>query len=118
MPGGQWQAVYGDLDHVPVYAKAGAIVPLSGENGWGSLENPAALDIHIFAGADNEFVLFEDDGIGGEFRIGQGVLHGKYGEGVIMQMEGAGDRAKVEVNFPGVGAKWLMVGYANLQAVD
>ena len=62
--------------------------------------------------------LFEDDGIGGDFRIGQGVLHGKYGEGVIMQMEGAGDRAKVEVNFPGVGAKWLMVGYANLQAVD
>ncbi|NKC00433.1 MAG: DNA helicase II [Pseudomonadales bacterium] len=52
------------------------------------------------------------------FRIGQGVLHGKYGEGVIIQMEGSGDRAKVEVNFPGVGAKWLMVGYANLQAVD
>ena len=63
MPGGRWQAIYGDLDHIPVYAKAGAIVPLSGENGWGSLENPAALDIHIFAGADNEFVLFEDDGV-------------------------------------------------------
>ncbi len=52
------------------------------------------------------------------FRIGQGVAHGKYGEGVILQMEGSGDRAKVEVNFPGVGAKWLMVGYANLQAID
>jgi DNA helicase II / ATP-dependent DNA helicase PcrA len=52
------------------------------------------------------------------FRIGQGVAHGKYGEGVILQMEGSGDRAKVEVNFPGVGAKWLMVGYANLQVID
>ncbi|MFK7800977.1 MAG: TIM-barrel domain-containing protein, partial [Anaerolineae bacterium] len=62
MPGGQWQAIYGDLDHVPVYAKAGAIVPLSAENGWSSLGNPVELDLHIFAGADNVFVLFEDDG--------------------------------------------------------
>lgn len=51
-------------------------------------------------------------------RVGQGVLHGKYGEGVIMQMEGGGERAKVEVNFPGHGTKWLMVGFANLQALD
>ena len=35
-----------------------------------------------------------------------------------MQMEGGGDRAKVEVNFPGAGAKWLMVGYANLEPLD
>ncbi|MFT5195885.1 MAG: alpha-glucosidase (family GH31 glycosyl hydrolase) [Candidatus Promineifilaceae bacterium] len=63
MPGGQWQAVYGGLDHIPVYAKAGAIVPLNAENGWGSLGNPESLDLHIFAGADNTFVLFEDDGI-------------------------------------------------------
>ncbi len=61
--------------------------------------------------------LFEEnDDLG--FRIGQRVQHGKYGEGVIMQMEGGGDRAKVEVNFPGAGAKWLMVGYANLEPLD
>ena len=51
-------------------------------------------------------------------RLGQRVAHGKYGEGVILQMEGGGERAKVEVNFPGVGAKWLMVGFANLQPLD
>lgn len=61
--------------------------------------------------------LFEENSETG-LRIGQGVVHGKYGEGVILQMEGGGDRAKVEVNFPSVGAKWLMVGYANLQAMD
>lgn len=65
----------------------------------------------------NNDSLFEANSDTG-FRVGQGVIHGKYGEGVIMQMEGGGERAKVEVNFPGVGAKWLMVGYANLQAVD
>ena len=65
----------------------------------------------------NHTSLFEENSETG-LRVGQGVVHGKYGEGVILQMEGGGDRAKVEVNFPGVGAKWLMLGYANLQAID
>ena len=51
-------------------------------------------------------------------RMGQRVAHGKYGEGVILQIEGGGERAKVEVNFAGVGSKWMMVGYANLEALD
>jgi DNA helicase-2/ATP-dependent DNA helicase PcrA len=50
-------------------------------------------------------------------RMGQRVLHGKYGEGVVLQFEGNGERAKVQVNFA-EGAKWLMVGYANLQVMD
>ena len=61
--------------------------------------------------------LFEENEELG-LRIGQRVQHGKYGEGVILRMEGGGDRAKVEVNFPVVGAKWLMVEYANLVALD
>ena len=51
-------------------------------------------------------------------RMGQRVLHQKYGEGVVLQFEGAGDRAKVEVNFSGSGSKWLMVSYANLETLD
>ena len=51
-------------------------------------------------------------------KMGQRVQHQKYGEGVIMQFEGAGDRAKIEVNFPGAGSKWLMLAYANLQLLD
>ena len=61
--------------------------------------------------------VFDEDEVMG-FRMGQRVDHGKYGEGVILQIEGSGERAKVEVNFPGVGSKWLMVGYANLQPLD
>ena len=61
--------------------------------------------------------LFEQSEVLG-LRMGQRVAHGKYGEGVILQIEGGGERAKVEVNFPGVGSKWLMVGYANLQPLD
>ncbi len=58
---------------------------------------------------------FEEEANG--MRMGQRVMHGKYGEGVVLQFEGSGERAKVQVNFT-EGAKWLMVGYANLQVMD
>ncbi|QSG08065.1 glycoside hydrolase family 31 protein [Halapricum desulfuricans] len=54
---------YGDLDDVPVYAKAGAIVPLDGEPGFGDVEAPEALRVVAFPGADNAFDLYEDDGV-------------------------------------------------------
>ena len=59
---GGWQTVYGDLQAIPVFANAGAIVPLAPKVGWGGLKNPDALALHIFAGADNQFTLYEDDG--------------------------------------------------------
>ena len=61
-------------------------------------------------------LLSDTPGVDG-FSMGQRVLHGKYGEGVILQFEGSGERAKVQVNFA-EGAKWLMVSYANLQILD
>jgi len=51
-------------------------------------------------------------------RLGQRVRHTTFGEGVVLQSEGAGDRARVQINFADVGAKWLMLGYANLQILD
>jgi hypothetical protein len=61
-PGGRWHAVHGDLNHIPVFARAGAIVPLGPRAGWGGVDPPQALDILLFPGADNEFILYEDDG--------------------------------------------------------
>jgi hypothetical protein len=57
-----WHALYGGLEDIPVFARAGAIVPLAPMTGWGGVENPAALEVHAFPGADNRFELFEDDG--------------------------------------------------------
>ena len=54
----------------------------------------------------------------GALGIGQRVRHAKFGEGVVLHCEGGGDRARVQVNFAGVGEKWLMLGYANLQTLD
>ncbi len=53
---------------------------------------------------------------GGELGIhlGQRVRHGKFGDGVILNCEGQGAHARVEVNFETAGTKWLVLSYANL----
>jgi DNA helicase-2/ATP-dependent DNA helicase PcrA len=48
------------------------------------------------------------------FKLGQRVTHPKFGEGVVLNAEGQGSSARVQVNFEAVGAKWLVVAYANL----
>ena len=48
------------------------------------------------------------------FRLGQRVSHPRFGEGVVLNAEGQGSGARVQVNFEDAGAKWLVVAYANL----
>ena len=48
-------------------------------------------------------------------RLGQHVRHKKFGDGVILNCEGQGAHARVEVNFESAGTKWLVLSYANLE---
>jgi len=48
-------------------------------------------------------------------RLGQLVRHNKFGDGVILNYEGQGSHARVQVNFERAGTKWLVMAYANLQ---
>jgi DNA helicase-2/ATP-dependent DNA helicase PcrA len=50
------------------------------------------------------------------WRIGQSVVHPKFGAGVIVSAEGRGAEARVQVNFRDAGLKWLMLEYARLAA--
>jgi DNA helicase-2/ATP-dependent DNA helicase PcrA len=59
---------------------------------------------------------FVDEAPGG-LRLGQRVRHAKFGDGVVLNLEGQGQNARVQVNFERQGTKWLMLGYANLQVV-
>ena len=51
----------------------------------------------------------------GGVRLGQRVRHGKFGEGIVLNSEGSGAHARVQVNFEREGTKWLVVAYANLE---
>jgi DNA helicase-2/ATP-dependent DNA helicase PcrA len=53
---------------------------------------------------------------GPAWRIGQNVRHAKFGVGVIIDAEGRGDDARVQVNFRDAGVKWLALEYAKLEA--
>ena len=52
-----------------------------------------------------------------ELSLGQRVAHGKFGEGIILNYEGQGSNARVQVNFAGVGSKWLVLSYAKLEVL-
>ena len=50
------------------------------------------------------------------YRIGQSVAHAKFGSGIIIDFEGRGADARVQVKFRDAGTKWLALAYANLSA--
>lgn len=61
--------MYRGINSIPVLAKAGAIIPTTGDiHDAGS--NPANLCIHVYAGADGRFTLYEDDNISEEYKKG------------------------------------------------
>ncbi len=60
---------------------------------------------------------FATEPVPGGLRLGQRVRHAKFGEGVILNVEGQGAHARVQVNFEQPGTKWLVLAYANLEVM-
>ena len=52
-----------------------------------------------------------------DMRMGSRVRHAKFGDGVVLNFEGNGPQARIQVNFEDQGTKWLMLSYANLEVV-
>ena len=48
-------------------------------------------------------------------KLGSRVRHAKFGDGVVVRLEGQGAQAQVEVNFERLGPKQLMLAYAKLE---
>ncbi|MGZ8186721.1 MAG: DNA helicase II [Methylobacter sp.] len=49
------------------------------------------------------------------YKLGQRVSHSKFGEGIVLQMEGEGAHERVQINFKQAGVKWLMLAYTQLE---
>jgi DNA helicase-2/ATP-dependent DNA helicase PcrA len=78
-----------------------------------SAREPAAPTVSWRRGAEPAFAL----PAGGEaWHVGQCVLHPKFGRGVIINSEGRGPDARVQVRFSDAGVKWLALAYAKLVA--
>lgn len=61
-PAGRRLAVWRTIDRIPVFAKAGGIVPMQSDPLSDMTVNPRALDVVIFPGADGSFAMREDSG--------------------------------------------------------
>ncbi|HEU4458593.1 MAG TPA: UvrD-helicase domain-containing protein [Methylibium sp.] len=85
----------------------GSIVGAGRASGFGAPTQPAAFESH--ARASNN---------GHGLRPGQTVFHTKFGEGVIVTLEGVGADARAQVNFGRHGMKWLALSVAKLTPVD
>jgi DNA helicase-2/ATP-dependent DNA helicase PcrA len=48
------------------------------------------------------------------YKVGQSVAHAKFGTGIIIDFEGRGSDARVQVKFRDAGTKWLALAYAKL----
>jgi DNA helicase II / ATP-dependent DNA helicase PcrA len=59
----------------------------------------------------------ESQGSNAWVRAGASVFHGKFGEGKVMSLEGKGEEARAQVNFPRHGVKWLALNIAKLTPV-
>ena len=78
---------------------------------WGARERPAPA----WAAPSGKVALREEPQ-GPSWRIGQSVRHAKFGLGIIIDAEGRGGDARVQVNFRESGVKWLALEYAKLEA--
>ncbi|MDP5205955.1 exodeoxyribonuclease V subunit gamma, partial [Alishewanella sp. SMS9] len=74
------------------------------------VSRPAQLNRYSHAASHR---AFENTG----FKLGQRVLHEKFGEGTVLNYEGSGPQSRIQVNFDQLGSKWLMTAYARLEAV-
>ena len=69
--GGRSLNMYRSIDEIPVLAKAGAILPMTEKIRAVEAEtNPDELTIRVYPGADNTFVLYEDDNVSEDYRKG------------------------------------------------
>jgi len=78
---------------------------------------PAPRQSAVYAGARKAPTAFGSSGADSGFRIGQNVSHPKFGAGVIVDAEGRGNDARVQVKFARQGVKWLAVSIARLEVV-
>jgi alpha-D-xyloside xylohydrolase len=70
--GGRTMTADAPLDIVPLFARAGSIVPLGPPLQYSSENPPDPIELRIYTGADGAFTLYEDEGDG--YRYEQGVF--------------------------------------------
>jgi|KBSSwiStaDraftv2_1062776.scaffolds.fasta_scaffold00183_43 alpha-D-xyloside xylohydrolase len=59
---GGFADVTSPLDRMPLYVRAGSIVPLGPEEEYAAQKSDASIELRVYPGADGDFILYEDEG--------------------------------------------------------
>jgi DNA helicase-2/ATP-dependent DNA helicase PcrA len=77
------------------------------------LKSTVSRPVHNRFSPATSHEAFENSG----FQLGQRVNHRKFGQGVVLNYEGSGEHARVQVNFDEFGTKWLVLSFAKLEPI-
>lgn len=69
--GGRTLCIHRDLGEMPVFVKAGGIIPMANLENTNDIDNPRSMKVKIYAGKSNSFELYEDDGESMDFESGK-----------------------------------------------
>ncbi|MCE3261071.1 MAG: alpha-glucosidase [Pseudoduganella sp.] len=72
LAGGRWVRVAAPIDQIPVFVRAGAILPL-GADVQSTAGKQAIAEIRVYPGKDGAFTLYDDDGISYDYEKGKGM---------------------------------------------
>ncbi len=100
--GGQWITVQAPIDRIPVFVRAGSIVPV-GSDIQSTATKQSIAEWRVYPGRDGDFSLYDDDGVSTDYESGRGtsmlLLHWNEAAGTLAA-RGAGRRAAVPVDAP------------------
>jgi alpha-D-xyloside xylohydrolase len=85
LAGGRWIKVAAPIDQIPVFVKAGSIVPI-GADIQSTATRQAIAQIRVYPGKDGEFSLYDDDGVSYDYEKGKSSvtkLHWNQGSGKL-----------------------------------
>ncbi|MBX3563183.1 MAG: glycoside hydrolase family 31 protein [Sphingomonas sp.] len=90
--GGTWIDASAPIDRIPLFARAGAIVPLGADVANTSVRQPLT-EIRVFPGASGSFTLFDDDGTSDAYKAGGG-------RSAVLRWDDAAQRLSVSGKLP------------------
>lgn len=61
MEGGKFETVAAPLEKLPLYVRAGSIVPFGPEMEWSTQKPADPIELRIYPGANGDFTLYEDE---------------------------------------------------------
>ena len=69
--GGQRMTVPAPFDRIPLFVRAGSILPIGPDMEWCDEKPANHIELYIYAGADADFTLYEDDGVSFAYEKGE-----------------------------------------------